>query len=125
MNKTQQYNLLLNGLAFIIAVIAAYFWTEGFSSVTYIDYSSYVPFTHIVGALAMMVAIWSILELLLARYQKIWGFIFNVVCILSILLPLGHTLPLEVETPELFPLWMIPMHFFAPLFLFAVQAWKK
>lgn len=125
MNKYQKYNLMLNAIAFLLAVAGAYAWTYAFEWMSYIEFTSYIPMYHIILALAMMIALWSVLELYMNKYLKYLGLVFNICCGLSILIPLLHTLPLNIESPEMFPMWMIPMHFLAPLFLFAFQSWKK
>ena len=64
--------------------------------------------------------------LLLSKWLKMIGevvfnFAFVLLTFASILAPFAIKLPLEVETPELFPGLMVPMHFFPALAWFTLK----
>jgi hypothetical protein len=65
--------------------------------------------------------------------EVVFNFVFVILTFASIMAPFATTLPLEVETPELFPGLIVPMHFFPalawftlkPLFIKSYDPYKK
>src|SRR5581483_8251881 len=49
------------------------------------------------------------------RGEIVFNLLFTLISFASLLLPIGFKLPLTIETPELFPGMVIPMHFFPAL----------
>jgi ABC-type branched-subunit amino acid transport system permease subunit len=54
-------------------------------------------------------------RLLKAKGEIVFNFAFTLLSFASLLMPIGFKLPLDVQTPELFPGMVIPMHFFPAL----------
>ena len=47
--------------------------------------------------------------------EIVFNLLFTIFSFASLLLPIAYKLPLNIETPELFPGMVIPMHFFPAL----------
>lgn len=56
-----------------------------------------------------------------AKLKGIYNLLLIVLSFASIIGPIGISLPLNIEAPELFPGLVIPMHFFPALVYFAIE----
>jgi len=54
-------------------------------------------------------------KLLKAKGEIVFNFLFTLLSFASLLLPIGHRFSPPIDTPELFPGMVIPMHFFPAL----------
>ena len=56
-----------------------------------------------------------LVKALKTRGEIVFNLLFTIFSFASLLLPIAYKLPLTIETPELFPGMVIPMHFFPAL----------
>ena len=54
-------------------------------------------------------------RLLKTKGEIVFNFIFTLLSFASLLMPIGHRFSPPIDTPELFPGMVIPMHFFPAL----------
>jgi len=64
---------------------------------------------------------WGLKKLFGSRAEIIFNFSLAIVSFASITIPLAAKLPLDIQTPELFPGLTVPMHFFPALAWFTLN----
>ena len=64
---------------------------------------------------------WSLNNWLRNKGEIIFNFVFVILSFASILAPFAMKLPFDIETPELFPGLIVPMHFFPALAWFTLK----
>jgi L-cystine uptake protein TcyP (sodium:dicarboxylate symporter family) len=79
----------------------------------------------IFGCLIMAVGYFILFKLRKENLKAVVNVIISVLSFTSIIGIISMTLPLEIETPELFPGLAVPMHFFPALAFFALDPFFK
>ncbi len=80
----------------------------------------------VIGCLMMALAYFFSDKIKKVKLKGILNIVFLVLSFLSIISPIAMSLPLDIESPELFPGLVIPMHFFPALaFLALVPFFEK
>lgn len=74
-----------------------------------------ITMASIIGTILMTFGYWILGKLKLEKYQLWYLFLINILSIASIIGPMGSTLPLDIENPELFPGLIAPLHLFPAL----------
>ena len=75
----------------------------------------------IFGGVLASVGYMGLSKLIVRGTEMVFNIIFVLLSFASILVPLVAKLPYDVDFPELFPGFAIPMHFFPALFWFALR----
>jgi ABC-type branched-subunit amino acid transport system permease subunit len=112
--------LLLGIVSGLLAGIAGLIYAHVYYTANEADFSKIVTSVKIISASIFGGALAAVGYTLLVKNGKTRGeIVFNLLFTLlsfgSLLLPIGYKLPLNIETPELFPGMVIPMHFFPAL----------
>lgn len=74
-----------------------------------------ISMASMIGTILMTFGYWMLSKLKLERYQLWYYILINILSIASIIGPMGSTLPLDIENPELFPGLIAPLHLFPAL----------
>ncbi|MEM6261757.1 MAG: hypothetical protein AAGI38_04570 [Bacteroidota bacterium] len=118
--------LIIHGVvASILASISGIIYAEIYANAMWSDFSAVINPTSIIAASTIGCLLMTLGYFVLIRFnkEKFIGFLNIVISVLSfasIVGPLGMSLPLDIESPELFPGLSIPMHFFPALAFFTV-----
>jgi ABC-type branched-subunit amino acid transport system permease subunit len=112
--------LLLGVVSGLLAGIAGLVYAKVYYTANEADFSKVASAIRILASSlfgGVLAAIgYSILDKWLkTKGEIVFNFIFTLLSFASLLLPIGFKLPLTIETPELFPGMVIPMHFFPAL----------
>jgi hypothetical protein len=73
------------------------------------------------GGILAAIGFWLADKVLKNRGEIVFNFVFVILSFMSLLAPIAVRLPLDVEAPELFPGYAIPMHFFPALAWFTLK----
>ncbi|MFK7756443.1 MAG: hypothetical protein AB8B53_05870 [Flavobacteriales bacterium] len=119
---------LLHGLASgVISAIACLFYSELYNAAMYTDFSEFINIFTVMGTCllgSLIAALGYYFLTVRIKDATTVDVIFNVVFVfltfISCIYPFSKKLPLEIESPELFPGLVIPMHFFPVLFWIAL-----
>jgi ABC-type branched-subunit amino acid transport system permease subunit len=112
--------LLLGIVSGLLAGVAGVVYARVYYSANEADFSKVAGTVQIVAASlfgGVLAAIgYAVLDKLLkARGEIVFNFVFTIISFASLLLPVGHRFSPPIDTPELFPGMVIPMHFFPAL----------
>lgn len=119
--------ILIQGIiAGILASIAGIIYLNIYNAAFGVDYSAIINVGSILGAcmIGCMLISLGYAVLLKTNKLKLRGWFNTLVAVLSfvsIISPMGMSLPLDIEFPELFPGLVVPMHFFPALAYFTIQ----
>lgn len=88
---------------------------------------------NIIGGLLASTGFWLLHKWLKSNTEIVFNLLFSLLSFLSIIPAFGFRLPVTIETPELFPGLVIPMHFFPalawltlkPIFIKSYQSYHK
>jgi hypothetical protein len=122
---------LIHGIiAGILTAVAGIVYQRVYEEALFLDFSSVINPGSVAGASifgCMLMAVgYGLLEHFKRPNLKGWlNVLITVLSFLSILGPLGVTLPLDVEFPEMFPGLAIPMHFFPAMIFFGLYPFFK
>jgi hypothetical protein len=110
----------------IMASVAAIIYNRVYHFALEADFSKLVNTRNIIGAnigVGLLVAIgyWLMKKWWKNKAENIFNFTLTILSFASILIPISATLPLDINTPELFPGLTIPMHFFPALAWFTLR----
>ena len=104
-------------LASILSALAGIIYLRIYLYAYETDFSKVLGISKIVGfsVLACMLAVF--LNYILSRSFKkrgeiIFNFLFSIISFACVMIPISITLPLNVQSPELFPALAVPMVFF-------------
>jgi len=120
-------NALLHGLtAAALSSVAAYLFNYAYSTAMWVDFSAIINAGSIIGSCTFGCMLASLgfffFQKFVKRGTKLW---FNAIFILltfaSMAGSFGATLPLDVESPELFPGLSAALHLFPVLFWIATE----
>ncbi|MFK7810675.1 MAG: hypothetical protein AB8F74_22900 [Saprospiraceae bacterium] len=124
-------NLLIHGLvAGLLAGIAGIIYLSIYTAAFGVDYSQMINIGSIMGSSLIGCMLMTLGYAALAKFNKqnLEGWLNILIAILSfasIMGPIGMSLPLDVEFPELFPGLVVPMHFFPALAFFSIYPFFK
>jgi hypothetical protein len=110
---------VLSGIAAIVYQ-KVYIETIGEGFVNVVSTANIFKFT-LVGAFIAAIGYFLISLVLKGKTDMVFNLLFVILTFASILYPIGHQLPLDQESPELFPGLAVPMHFFPALGWFALK----
>lgn len=109
----------------LLSSIACIIYWKFYQEVFLVDYSSIIGFSNIisaclVGCLLMSVSYKVFIQWLGIRSIGWLNLLFGIISFASIIGVMGFNLPLDTQSPELFPGMVIPMHFFPILSLLTI-----
>lgn len=118
--------LLLGIISGILAGIASLVYQKVYASslgegFTGIVKPAGILLTSLAAGLITAIGYWLLSKVLKGKTEIVFNFIFVILSFASILYPFAAKLPLDIETPELFPGLTIPMHFFPALAWFTLR----
>ena len=118
--------LLIHGVvAGLLSGIAGVIYLNIYKEAFGVDYSAIINVGSIMGAsvIGCMLMALGYAALIKLDKQNLQGWLNISIAILSfasIISPIGMSLPLDIEYPELFPGLVVPMHFFPALAFFTI-----
>ena len=117
---------LIHGIiAGVLTAVAGIVYQMVYENALFLDFSLVINPGSIAGASIFGCVLMALGYWLLEHFKKPnlkgWlNVLISVLSFLSILGPLGMSLPLDVEFPEMFPGLAIPMHFFPAMIFFGL-----
>lgn len=115
-------------LAGLISAIACLIYSNIYSAAMYVDFSEVINIFSVMGTCLAGCLVAAGGYYFLTRYLKdqntlevVFNIIFIFLTFISCIYPFSVPLPLDLESPELFPGLVIPMHFFPVLFWIALN----
>ena len=118
--------LLLGIVSGLLAGVAALVYARVYHSSLGADFTKVVWPVRIMaaslfGGVLAAIGYWALYKAIGSKGEIVFNFLFSIFSFVSLLAPFGFKLPLDVETPELFPGMVIPMHFFPALAWFTLK----
>ncbi|UYQ92230.1 hypothetical protein MKQ68_19270 [Chitinophaga horti] len=118
--------LLLAIISGVLAGVASLAYAKVYAENTAGEFPSVVTtsgifITCIGGTLLAAIGYWLLHKLLKQRTEPVFNLLFTILSFASLLGPISHRLPLEIEMPELFLGLTVPMHFFPALGWFTLK----
>jgi len=112
--------LLLGVLAGLLAGVASIVYQKVYTSSLGADFSTVISpvsifASSLLGCLLAAIVYWLLDKWLKHRGEAVFNFVFTILSLVSILAVFAIKLPLDLESPELFPGLAVPMHFFPAL----------
>ena len=112
--------LLLGIVSGLLAGIAGVVYSRVYYTVNEADFSKIASAVRILsasvfGGVLAAIGYTTLDRLLKMKGEIVFNLLFTLLSFASLLLPIAYKLPLNMETPELFPGMVIPMHFFPAL----------
>ena len=112
--------LLLGIVSGLLAGIAGLVYARVYYTANEADFSKVASAVKILssslfGGILAAIGYTILVRALKTRGEIVFNLVFTIVSFASLLLPIAYKLPLTIETPELFPGMVIPMHFFPAL----------
>jgi hypothetical protein len=118
--------LLLGLVSGILAGIAGLIYERVYRASLGVDFSTVVASFSIMassmlGGILAAFGYWLLDKIFKGKGEIVFNFLFTILSFASILGPLATKLPLDIESPELFPGLTVPMHFFPALAWFTLK----
>jgi len=118
--------LTLGIVSGVLAGIAGLIYAHLYYSINEADFSKVVPSIRIIASSLAGGVLAAIGFTLLNKWLKsngeiVFNLLFSIISFASLLMPIAYKLPTSLETPELFPGMVIPMHFFPALAWFTLR----
>jgi ABC-type branched-subunit amino acid transport system permease subunit len=112
--------LLLGIVSGLLAGVAGLVYAHLYFTINEADFSKVASSVSILasslfGGVLAAIGYTLFIKLLKGKGEIAFNLAFTIISFASLLLPIAFKLPLKVETPELFPGMVIPMHFFPAL----------
>jgi ABC-type branched-subunit amino acid transport system permease subunit len=112
--------LLLGIVSGLLAGVAGIIYAKVYYSANEADFSRVAGNVQIIasslfGGILAAIGYALLDKLLKTNGEIVFNFLFTIVSFASLLLPIGHRFSPPIDTPELFPGMVIPMHFFPAL----------
>lgn len=123
--------LLIHGvLAGLLSGIAGIIYLNIYINAFDVDYNQIINSSAIIGSSILGCMLMTLGYGVLTKFNKqnLEGWLNLIIAVLSfasIIGPIGMSLPLDIEFPELFPGLVVPMHFFPALAFFAIYPFFK
>ncbi len=124
-------NLLIHGVvAGLLSGIAGIIFLNIYIEAFGVDYSQIINIGSIMGSSIIGCMLMTLGYAALEKFNKqnLQGWLNILIAVLSfasIIGPIGMSLPLDIEFPEMFPGLVVPMHFFPALAFFAIYPFFK
>jgi hypothetical protein len=124
-------NIFIHGLAAgILSAIASLVYSSLYQTTLGVSFDVVVNSGAIIGSSIFGCVLMAVGYMLLFKFNKekfkgLLNIIISVLSFASIIAPIGMSLPLEIESPELFPGLVIPMHLFPAMAFFAIDPFFK
>jgi hypothetical protein len=120
----------LGSIATVLSAVACTIYAKIYSEAFYVDFGKVIGLSNIVSTCAIACFLMGVGYHLAIKWKgekKIaWlNVIYSLVSFASIAGVLGFNLPLDIESPEMFPGMVIPMHFFPVLALLTIYPFFK
>ncbi len=114
----------------VLSGLACFLYAKIYSEALFVDFSKVVGLANMISASAIGCFLMAIAYKLAIKWKgtKTIGWlnvIYSILSFASIAGVLGFNLPLEIESPELFPGMVIPMHFFPVLSILTIYPFIK
>jgi len=118
--------LLLGIVSGVLAGIAGLIYAHLYYSINEADFSKVASSIRIIASSLVGGVLAAIGFTILNRWLKrngeiVFNLLFSIISFASLLMPIAYKLPTSLETPELFPGMVIPMHFFPALAWFTLK----
>jgi hypothetical protein len=112
--------LLLGIVSGLLAGIAGLVYARMYFKINEADFTKVASTVRILssslfGGVLAAIGYTAFIKLLKGSGEIAFNLVFTILSFASLLLPIAFKLPLTIETPELFPGMVIPMHFFPAL----------
>ena|ERR1700761_3746736 len=112
--------LFLGLVSGLLAAIAGLLYARVYYTANEADFSKVASAVKIIssslfGGVLAAIGYTILVKTLKTRGEIVFNLVFTLLSFASLLLPIAYKLPLTIETPELFPGMVIPMHFFPAL----------
>jgi hypothetical protein len=131
-------SLLLGAVSGILAGVAGVVYQKVYAASLGADFVGIakpvnIVMTTIIGGLIAAVGFWLMDKWLKGKGEIAFNLVFAILSFASILPAFAFRLPFDIESPELFPGLVVPMHFFPalawftlkPLFIKSYQPYQK
>ncbi len=118
--------LLLGIVSGLLAGVAGLIYAHLYYSINEADFSKVASSIRIIASSLAGGVLAAIGFTLLDKWLKnngeiVFNLLFAIISFASLLTPIAYKLPTTIETPELFPGMVIPMHFFPALAWFTLK----
>lgn len=118
--------LILGVVSGILAGIAAVIYQKVYASTLGEDFIKIINPVKImtvstISCIIAAIGYWLMNMVLKGKTEIVFNLVFAIISFVSILAPIAYKLPLEQDTPELFPGLTVPMHFFPALAWFTLK----
>jgi hypothetical protein len=119
--------IFLQGItAGLLSALASIIYFKIYQTTLEISFNKIINVGSIIGASLFGCILMTVGNFILLKYKKeyltgILNLLILTLSFASIISPISMSLPLDIETPELFPGLVIPMHFFPALAFFALE----
>jgi ABC-type branched-subunit amino acid transport system permease subunit len=112
--------LLLGIVSGLLAGVAGLIYARVYYTANEADFSKVASTIRILssslfGGVLAAIGYTALVKALKNKGEIVFNLVFTILSFASLLLPIAFKLPLTIETPELFPGMVIPMHFFPAL----------
>jgi ABC-type branched-subunit amino acid transport system permease subunit len=112
--------LILGIISGLLAGLAGLIYAHLYYSINEADFSKVASSVRIVagsvaGGVLAAIGFTALVKWLKDKGEIVFNLLFTIVSFASLLTPISYKLPTTLETPELFPGMVIPMHFFPAL----------
>lgn len=119
-------SLALGIVSGLLAGIAGVFYSRVYYSINEADFSRVASTVKIImaslfGGVLAAVGYSLLTRWLRARGEIVFNLLFTLISFITLLAPIAVRLPRNIDTPELFPGMVIPMHFFPALAWFTLK----
>ena len=113
-------------LASLLAFIAAVIYRKIYFFATETDFSRVLSLVRLAGLSILISMLAAILYYGLSRWlgkkgEILFNFLFSILSFASVMIPISMTLPLNVQSPELFPGLGVPLAFFPAMAWYTVN----
>jgi len=118
--------LTLGIVSGLLAGVAGLIYAHLYYSINEADFTKVAPSIRIMasslaGGVLAAIGFWALDKWLKDKGEIVFNLLFSILSFASLLTPIAYRLPRELETPELFPGMVIPMHFFPALAWFTLK----
>lgn len=118
--------LLLGIVSGLLAGVAGLIYAHLYYSINEADFSKVASSVRIIassiaGGVLAAIGFTLLNKWLKSKGEIVFNLLFSILSFASLLTPIAYKLPTSLETPELFPGMVIPMHFFPALAWFTLK----
>jgi ABC-type branched-subunit amino acid transport system permease subunit len=119
-------SLVLGIVSGLLAGIAGVIYAHLYYSINEADFSRVASPIRIVtsslaGGVLAAIGFWFLDKWLKSKGEVVFNLLFSLLSFASLLTPIAYKLPTSLDTPELFPGMVIPMHFLPALAWFTLK----